>query len=354
MLNKNKITLIGLPPSPYTRKMIALLRYRHIPYQVIWANPKDLFDGEGVFANFGIEPPKPSLLPTFILSDSRDGFYALTDTTPIIRKFENDFEKRSVIPEDPALCFLNYLLEDFGDEWVTKYMFHYRWHFKKDADNASSILPLHHKINLEDDALKLFKESIGSRQIERLWVVGSNDKTASIIENSYKRFLEIMENHFRDLPFLFGYRPSSADFAIYGQLTQLIGLDPTPRVIAHKKSIRTVAWINNMEDLSGINLDESSWETFEILAEKMILILNEIGRVYVPALLANSKALENDEDIWETEIDGSKWTQKTFSYQGKCLKWINQEFYNLSDHHQKRILDIFKNTGCEKLLIKEN
>ena len=126
MLNKSKITLIGLPPSPYTRKMIALLRYRHIPYQVIWANPKDLFDGEGVFANFGIELPKPSLLPTFILSDSRDGFYALTDTTPIIRKFENDFEKRSVIPEDPALCFLNYLLEDFGDEWVTKYMFHYR------------------------------------------------------------------------------------------------------------------------------------------------------------------------------------------------------------------------------------
>ena len=36
MINKDRITLIGLPPSPYTRKMIALLRYRQIPYQVIW------------------------------------------------------------------------------------------------------------------------------------------------------------------------------------------------------------------------------------------------------------------------------------------------------------------------------
>ena len=36
-----------------------------------------------------------------------------------------------------------------------------------------------------------------------------------------------MQTHLANLPFLFGYRPSSADFAIYGQLTQLIGLDPT-------------------------------------------------------------------------------------------------------------------------------
>ena len=87
-------------------------------------------------------------------------------------------------------------------------MFYYRWHFEEDADNASSILPLSHKVDLPD-AWKIFK-SIGSRQIERLWVVGSNDITAPIIENSYKRFLEIMQTHLANLPFLLGYRPSSA------------------------------------------------------------------------------------------------------------------------------------------------
>ena len=184
MLTKDRVTLIGAPPSPYTRKMIALLRYRHIPYEIIWGNPGDLLDGEGAFSDLGIEPPKPVLLPTFIMRDDRGEFQTVTDSTPIIRRLENEFEDRSVIPNDPALCFLNYLLEDFGDEWVTKYMFHYRWHFEEDADNASSILPLNHKVDLPEEAWKLFKEGIGNRQIERLWVVGANDITAPIIENS--------------------------------------------------------------------------------------------------------------------------------------------------------------------------
>ena len=353
MLSKEKITLIGAPPSPYTRKMIALLRYRHIPYEIIWGNPGELLDSGGAFADLGIEPPKPVLLPTFLMRDDQGEIKTVTDSTPIIRRLEKEFEGRSVIPEDPALCFLNYLLEDFGDEWVTKYMFHYRWHFEEDADNASSILPLNHKVDLQEDVWKLFKEGIGSRQIERLWVVGSNDITAPIIENSYKRFLGIMQIHLSNLPFLFGQRPSSADFAIYGQLTQLIGLDPTSRAIAHEESIRTVAWINSMEDLSGINPDKSTWENFESLPGSMKSLLKEIGHVYVPALLANSEALQNGDETWETEIDGSTWSQKTFNYQGKCLQWINQEFYALTELDQKRLMDLLEGTGCEKLLMKK-
>ena len=353
MLSKEKVILIGAPPSPYTRKMLALLRYRHIPYEMIWGNPGELLESGGAFEELGIAPPKPVLLPTFLMRDEKGHLQTVTDSTPIIRRLEKEFEGRSVIPEDPALCFLNYLLEDFGDEWVTKYMFHYRWHFDEDADNASSILPLNHKVNLKEDLWKIFKEGIGSRQIERLWVVGSNDITAPIIESSYKRFLGIMENHLSNLPFLFGQRPSSADFAVYGQLTQLIGLDPTSRKIAHEESLRTVAWINSMEDLSGINLEKNTWETFDSLPESMLSLLKEIGHVYVPALLANNEALKNGNETWETEIDGSVWSQKTFNYQGKCLQWINQEFYSLTEIDQKRLLDLFEGTGCENLLLKE-
>ena len=47
------------------------------------------------------------------------------------------------------------------------------------------------------------------------------------------------------------------------------------------------------------------------------------------------------------------WTQKTFNYQGKCLEWINQEFYSLTDHDQQRVHELIKGTGCEKLLLRK-
>ena len=55
MISNEKITLIGAPPSPYTRKMIALLRYRGIPYEIIWGDPGQILDEGGIFAELGIE-----------------------------------------------------------------------------------------------------------------------------------------------------------------------------------------------------------------------------------------------------------------------------------------------------------
>ena len=133
MNNKDPIALIGSPPSPYTRKMIALLRFKQIPYKVIWGDPVQLLTS-GDLANLNIDPPKPSLLPTFILENESNELSAFTDSTPLIRRFEKEYPSRNCIPINPVLSFLNYVLEDFADEWVTKYMFHYRWHFDEDID----------------------------------------------------------------------------------------------------------------------------------------------------------------------------------------------------------------------------
>ena len=46
----DSIKLIGNVASPYTRKMIAYLRYKRIPYEVIWGQPED------VLKKMNIEP----------------------------------------------------------------------------------------------------------------------------------------------------------------------------------------------------------------------------------------------------------------------------------------------------------
>jgi len=348
MNNKDPIVLIGSPPSPYTRKMIALLRFKQIPYKVIWGDPVQLLTS-GDLANLNIDPPKPSLLPTFVLENESNELSAFTDSTPLIRRFEKEYPSRNCIPINPVLSFLNYVLEDFADEWVTKYMFHYRWHFDEDIDNAGTLLPLNQVVNLDSKSLSSFKEHIAQRQIGRLGVVGSSDVTAAAIERSYERFLNLLEEHFSQFPFLLGNRPASCDFALFGQLSQLVGFDPTSRKIAHKVSPRTVAWTNIMEDLSGLEVSDEDWIDEE-LSESLINIFKEIGRVYVPALLANEKASIDQEKTWKAMIDDSNWSQQTFPYQVKCLRWINDEYQKLNDEEKTKVSNFLDKTHCINLI----
>jgi len=344
MKSLNPIPIVGNPASPYTRKMLALMRYRRIPYAVEWGDPRALIK------KMGLEEPKPILLPVLVFNiDGKNR--AITDSTPIIRHLENEFSVRRVIPSDPKLNFLNYVLEDFGDEWVTKYMFHYRWHFEDDIEKAGTVLPLMHDVSLENKSHLEFKKYFSELQTSRLWVVGSNNKTAPIIEESYKRFLNQLETCLSTNPFLFGKRPSSSDYAIYGQLTQLIGFDPTSSAIAHNISPRAIAWIDQMEDLSGLNVHEEDWITFEQAERNLSNIFEEIGKVYMPALLANSNAINQNEKTWTANIDGAEWNQKSFPYQAKCLQWINNEFEVLGNDDQEDILNFLRNTGCSDLIL---
>ena len=344
MKSLNPIPIVGNPASPYTRKMLALMRYRRIPYAVEWGDPRALIK------KMGLEEPKPILLPVLVFNiDGKNR--AITDSTPIIRHLENEFSVRRVIPSDPKLNFLNYVLEDFGDEWVTKYMFHYRWHFEDDIEKAGTVLPLMHDVSLENKSHLEFKKYFSELQTSRLWVVGSNNKTAPIIEESYKRFLNQLETCLSINPFLFGKRPSSSDYAIYGQLTQLIGFDPTSSAIAHNISPRAISWIDQMEDLSGLNVHEEDWITFEQAERNLSNLFEEIGKVYVPALLANSNAINQNEKTWTANIDGAEWNQKSFPYQAKCLQWINNEFEVLGNDDQEDILNFLRNTGCSDLIL---
>ena len=125
------LQMMGAPGSPYSRKMRALLRFRRIPYVFIQQNSAEAQR---------LPAAKVPLLPTFYLPPEGEPPHAdprpTTDSTPLIRRFEREFEGRSVLPPDPALAFLDELLEDYADEWLTKCMFHYRWYHEADATKA--------------------------------------------------------------------------------------------------------------------------------------------------------------------------------------------------------------------------
>ncbi len=343
MTTSQPIRLIGGTASPYTQKMLALLRYRRIPVAITWGQPAQ------VCKALGVTPPRPELMPTFLFEENGETI-AQCDSTPIIRRLERDFPARSVLPNDPALAFIDYVIEDFGDEWCTKYMFHYRWHFAADADNAGTLLPLGFDTRLASETHAAFKQHFTERQIGRLYVVGSNDVTAPIIDASYRRFLTAMEAHLQQQKFMLGNRPGAGDFALFGQLTQLAGFDPTPRAITHEISPRSVAWVEQLRDLSGLDPVAADWFALEDQPDTLATLLQEIGRVYAPAQLANAAAVAQGDKDWACEIDGATWQQPSFPYQAKCLHWTREIYQSLSPTDRARVDRIIDGTGIEMML----
>lgn len=309
------IALSGAPGSPYTRKMLAVLRYRRIPYRFLLPNNPRLKD---------LPRPKVQLLPTFYLPDETGELQAVTDSTPLIRRFEREYPGRSLLPSDPALAFLDALIEDYADEWLTKAMFHYRWAYEADIAKASAILPCWRGYSIPDAALAEAGGMFRERQIGRLRYVGSNPTTGPVIEASYRRFLSVFEDHLRLFPFLMGARPGASDFAVFGQLTQLAEFDPTPAALALQTAPRVTAWVGMMEDLSGLEPAEGDWLPMAPAPQTLAAILTEIGRVYPPVMLANAAAVASGAAEASTEVDGEPWTQQPFPYQAKCLGWLRE------------------------------
>ncbi len=339
-MSTDRLILRGSPGSPYTRKMLAVLRYRRIAYNYLQAEDPNL------------PKPKVGLIPVFYFKDENNELTAEVDSTPIIRRLESEYPGRSIIPEDPATAFINFLLEDYGDEWLTKAMFHYRWYYHDDIEMAGSVLPHYAGVSQPDELMQKMKQVFSERQISRLYVVGSHDTTAPVIEESYKRFLTCLNAHLKDLPFLMGNRPGSADFACFGQLTQLVQFDPTPAKLAAQDFPRVHAWVSKMEDLSGLEPEDDGYIQLDEFPETLKDILRELGSTYVPVMLANAAAIEAGSDLVKTEVQGREWTQEPFPYQAKCLQWLRIEYARLDQDDRKKVDKVISGTGCENLLSK--
>ncbi len=119
-----------IPPS---RRQISLatylkvrsyFRYKGIPHEWIVRGPAS----QAEYLKYAKLPIIPA-----VATPEDEG---LQDSTPIIDELEKRFPEPSVHPSDPAVAFLSALLEEFGDEWGNKWMFHYRW--AREADQKSA------------------------------------------------------------------------------------------------------------------------------------------------------------------------------------------------------------------------
>src|SRR5512138_863768 len=197
------IRLFGNELSPYSVKVRSYLRYKDIPH--VWV-VRDATTQEE-FARHAKLP----LIPLLLFPDGT----SLQDSTPIIEQLESRYPEPSIHPSDPALAFLSALLEEYGDEWGNKPMFHYRWFYDADAVSASDRLARSMQPGIDGDALEQLRAAVRGRMVPRLNFVGSSAETKDQIEGSFHRQIDLLEEHVATRAFVFGGRPAFGDFGLF-------------------------------------------------------------------------------------------------------------------------------------------
>ena len=335
--------IFGAELSPYSVKVRSYFRYKGISHKWLIRGPSNQKEY--------IKYAKIPIIP-LVVSPSKEGFQ---DSTPIIDMMENLYPEPSVHPEDETLKFLSILLEEYADEWGNKHMFHYRWKAEIDQDSAirriaNMNLPLF--IKIIPIVKQLFRskvsKSIKQRMSNRLWVIGSNENTQRTIESSFHNLLALLQEHLKDRTYIFGERPSYADFALWGQIYNA-WQDPTPNKFILDKYSGLLDWIKRMHNPDNNGAFEK-WETLENTLYP--ILKTEVGGILLPWSNAVTNAMNVSKEEVSVKIKGQDYIHTIGGpqkYHVKSLKALKEK-YNLINN-KTNINKILNEIGCLENLL---
>jgi glutathione S-transferase len=324
----DRYRIFGIELSPYSVKVRSYFRYKRIPHEWV-VRSIDKMDEYNRYA-------KLPLIPLVVAPDDT----AMQDSTPIIEKMEARVPEPALQPADTALAFISALVEEYGDEWGNKPMFHYRWFYEADADSAGERIARAMNPSLDDEGLASVVPAVKGRMIPRLSFVGSSPETKDVIEGSFRRQVALLEKHLDGRPYLFGGRPALGDFGLYAQLYEA-WTDPTPGAHIRTTAPRVQAWIERMLDPTA----QGDFEPWPKLEPTLLPFLrDEVGGVFFPWSLANAKAIAAGAGEMRCTIDGKPFAQEPQKYHAKSLGALRARWGQVAD---RATLDpILERAGC--------
>lgn len=327
--------ILGGPGSPYSHKVRAVMRYRRLAHD--WVIVRGGFDGTAQTDRLsGLHKP---LLP---IVGFPDGSY-WNDSTPIIHELETRHpQERSVLPPTPAARFLARLIEDFADEWLPIPLMAFRWTSAEDVSFCARRQMQGWLGAVDEDELAAGSARFAARQQKVRTILGGGSAEAeAVFRREYEALLDVLEAGLSRQLFLFGDRPSIADFALYGMLSQFV-IDPTPARIIRQRAVRLFQWTYYVDDLSG---HDGAWSTDDLPGDTVRGLVKLAGRSLLPMLLALTEAQARSEHLARYLVDGVPLSRMVLPYPVRCWLWLKKMFAELPAGDQQALQPLLAEAG---------
>ena len=228
MTDSDRYILYGAPHSLYTGKARCYLRKQGIAY-------RELMPSHSTYVDRIAPTIGRNIIPVLVTPDGQ----IVQDTIDIIDYFEARGVPLPAYPTTPLQHVLAIVIEFYGNQSLLKHAMHYRWTYR-------------------DDQLQFLERSFGSRAPRELAEkvmarmqsylpqLGVTAESIPHIERSYENLLQILDRHFGALPYLFGGRPSIADYGLIGPFFAHLGRDPVPSHLMKVRAPNVFRWVERM------------------------------------------------------------------------------------------------------------
>ena len=319
--------IIGAEMSPYSVKIRLDFRYKAIPHQWVLRNAASQAEYE-----------KYARMPIIPLVITPEGS-GIQDSTPVIDAMEKLFPEPSIHPDEAVASFVSALIEEFGDEWGNKWMFHYRW--ARDVDQISAAGRIARMRGpTDEDKHAAFAGQIRARMVDLVWFVGSNALTAPQIEAGFIDMLGLLDVHLADRPYLFGGRPAFGDFGLW--VRDLRNVDRSDRgAIIGGGAPHVLDWVHRMLWPRA----EGKFEAWSRLEPTLMPILTrQVGSQFMPWTRANEQALAEHREEFNVTLGDNVWTQKPQKYHARSLGMLRAKYAATAD--KARLDPVLEQAGC--------
>ena len=328
-----ELTVYGSKVSYFTGKLEAYLRYKEIPYRFAPMTSE-------YFNKIVPEKTGAQQMPAVEFADGRWA----TDSTPLITWLEGEHTEFPVIPTDPTQAYICQLIEDYADEWLWRPAMHYRWSYFSGGQLLGIVLVDELFADLKAPAW-LKRWQIRRRQKTHFVDKdGVNAQTRSHVEQGYLRILDILQAVFAERPFLFGDRPTVADFGLFGPMFRHFSQDPTPAEIMRLRAPAVFEWVGRMWNARA---SACHGELVAGIPQDLQPLLREIGETHLPNLVANANGWSDQSKLYAVSIQGTQYSRLPVSrYRTWCLEQLQRQFNALPAAAQEDVRALLEQEHC--------
>jgi len=221
--------------------------------------------------------------------ETRDGEW-LADTPLMIETLEQRHPSNSIKVDTPLQSVLAELFENWADDVMLPVSLHTRWSFPENyetllrEEGGKNLLPYAPRFLRDKISDKVFLTSMSGHRKNQ----GITPEQIPLLERWSLNVLDLLETHFQQHDYLFGGRPTVADYGLLGTMYGHLNRDPWPKREWLDPRPNLQAWVERThsgQPAQGKLLDDDK------IADTLLPIIRIIGREFLPCMSNTAAAL---------------------------------------------------------------